>query len=141
MTVYSIKLLGEAMIDAMARDISLSGQTPVAAAERSLEAYLFTSFREALDAIILKPPLVRLHSMYFKERYATLPLLSTCGYKTWYTEVAFVTKPNTLVEQIDFETLGMGLHSIDYGQGVHVTTQLKSKSMKRRFDMNFELTH
>lgn len=130
MSVYSIKLLGEALIDAMVRDISLSGQTPVAAAERSLEAYLFTSFQEALGAIILKPPVVRLHSTYFKERYATLPSLSTGGYKTWYTEVAFVTKPNTLVEQIDFETLGMGLHSIDYGQGVHVTTQLKSKPMK-----------
>jgi hypothetical protein len=58
MSVYSIKLLGEALIDAMVRDISLSGQTPVAAAERSLEAYLFTSFQEALGAIILKPPLV-----------------------------------------------------------------------------------
>jgi hypothetical protein len=130
MASYLVKLEAEALVEPMMREICVAGQTPVASVERVLENYLAGVIRTTLADVILKPPVVRLHSMYFKERYATLPALAKSGYKTWYLEVAFATNPTIAIETIDFETSGIVLHSISYGMGHEVTTQLKAKRMK-----------
>lgn len=130
MAPYSIKLEGEALVDLMARYICLSGQTPVLSAERSLEQHLSSAVQEALADVISKSPVVRLHPMYFKERYASLSALSKSGYKTWYLDIAFATKLTDRIDAIEFETSGIELHALDYGMGRQITTQLKSKRMK-----------
>lgn len=130
MSSYTVKLEAKALVDPMVREICVSGQTPVASVERALEKYLGTVIGATLANVILKPPVVRLHSMYFKERYASLPALAKSGYKTWYLEVSFATEPTVAIKAIDFEASGIVLHAISYGMGHEVTTQLKAKRMK-----------
>jgi hypothetical protein len=130
MASYTVQLAGEALVEPMVREICLAGQTPVASVERILEKHLTAVVSEALADVLLKPPVVRLHSMYFKERYASLPALTKSGYKTWYLEIAFATEPGVAIDEIEFETSGIALHAISYGGGREVKTQLKSKRMK-----------
>jgi len=132
MSSYRVQLSGSELIHRMVRDICVSGQTPVVATERALEAHIFERFSDALLGVLTKPPLVRIHSGYFKERYATLPSLCSSGYKTWYTEITFVTDLLHTIEGIEFELHEIGMLPINYGQGVQITTDLKSKRMKRQ---------
>ena len=127
---FLVNLSGQALVDPIARDIRFSGQTPVAATERALEAHIFENLQKTLSGVITKPPVVRIHPGYFKDRYSVLPALCLSGYKTWYIEIVVTTKPSISIDQIEFETAGIALHSIDYGQGVHIATWLKSKKMK-----------
>lgn len=130
MSSYIVKLEAKALVDPMVREICVSAQTPVASIERVLDKYLAKVISETLADVIVKPPVVRLHSMYFKERYASLSALAKSGYKTWYLEIAFATDPTIAIDAIDFQTSGIALHSISYGMGHEVTTQLKAKRLK-----------
>ena len=71
------------MVESIALDLSAPGMTPVLAIEHALEAHLHERFAGAFSDILVKPPRVKFHAMYFKQRYASLPVLLGSEYETW----------------------------------------------------------
>ena len=125
----------------MVQDLRAPGVTPVIAVERALEAHIFERFRDELGARLVKPPVVRLHTMYFKERFATLPVLSSSGYETWYTEICFSTLPGDELPQLEIAGDGIEILPVVYGLGVHRDTQTKIRSLKRQTNHEFRISH
>lgn len=125
-----VKLDGASLVQPAVRDLETPGMTPVLAIERAIESLLFERFAGAFADRLIKPPVVKFHSMYFKSRYATLPDLIRTGYETWYCEISLSTRLDDTFDEIDLEAVGMGLIPINYGGGINRISQLKVKPLK-----------
>ncbi len=137
----AIKLSGSHLIEPIVRDLSVEGVAPVAALEHALEAHIFEQFREGLGDRLVKPPIVNLHTGYFKDRYATLPALASAGYETWYTEIRFAARPGDVIENLQLVTDGIDAIPIDYGFGVHRSVQTTVSHLKRQTNHKFQINH
>lgn len=78
-----VELDAAKLISPIVHDLHTGGATPVVAIERALEAHIFQCFQNSLVSRLIKPPRVRLHESYFKERFANLKSLAKSGYETW----------------------------------------------------------
>ncbi|WP_236168930.1 hypothetical protein [Pseudomonas atacamensis] len=115
--------------------------TPVLAIERALEVLLRQCFIETFSNILIKPPSVKFHSMYFKQRFASLPALLGKGYVTWYPEITVATKPEDSFDDVDLASSSMDLLPIIYGGGISRIFQLKKKQMKRQTNHLLRINH
>lgn len=88
-----IVLDGMRLVSVIAQDLAAPGLTPLLAIERALESHLCDCSAEAFSRVLIKAPLVNFHSMYFKQRFSSLPLLLRTGYDTSYPEVIVSTRP------------------------------------------------
>ncbi len=136
-----ILLDGMKLVAAIAQDLVAPGMTPVLAIERALEAHLRECFAEAFSSAIIKPPVVKFHSMYFKQRFATIPQLLRTSYETWYPEITVATKPEESFDQVDFICSNIDLVPINYGGGVSRLSQLKRKELKRQVNHVIRINH
>ena len=136
-----VKLNGTHLVQPMVQDLRAEGVPPVVALERALEAHIFEKFRDGLGDRLVKPPVVRLHTMYFKDKYAALPALTSTGYETWYTEVCFSTRPGDEIKDLQIVADGINLIPIDYGSGVHRKVQTKISPLKRQTNHEFRINH
>lgn len=139
--VIRVQLDGMSLVQPAVRDLETPGMTPVLAIERAIESHLFERFAAAFADRLIKPPVVKFHSMYFKSRYATLPELLRAGYETWYCEISLSTRLNDAFDEIDLEAAGMGLVPIDYGSGISRISQLKIKPLKTQVNHVFRINH
>ncbi|MES1997943.1 MAG: hypothetical protein V4446_01385 [Pseudomonadota bacterium] len=137
----TVKLNGTHLVQPMVQDLRAEGVPPVVALERALEAHIFEKFREGLGDRLVKFPVVRLHTMYFKDKYAALPTLTSTGYETWYTQVHFATRPGDEIKDLQIVANGINLIPIDYGSGVHRKVQTKISPLKRQTNHEFRINH
>ena len=135
------RLDGAKLVDQVVSDLAVPGMTPVLAIERALETHLYQVFSYALSSILIKPPKVKFHSMYFKRRYASLPELLKTGYETWYSEITLATKSVNSFEEIELCSIGIELVPIDYGWGVSRISQLKKKELKKQTNHVLRINH
>jgi len=136
-----VRLNGMSLVQPITHDLRAQGMPPVDALERALEAHIFEQFRDALSDRLIKPPNVRLHAMYFKDRYAALPALTSTGYETWYTEVRFATRPGDKINNLEIVANDINVIPIDYGFGVHRKVQTKISPLKRQVNHEFRINH
>lgn len=136
-----VSLNGMSLVDSIVQDLAAPGMTPVLAIERALEAHLYDQFKAALANILVKPPKVKFHSMYFKHRYASLPALLGNGYETWYPEITLATGLADAFDQIELASESLGLLPISYGGGVSRVHQLKRKDLKRQSNHVVRINH
>lgn len=132
---------GTTLIKPIVQDLESPGMTPVLAIERALEAHLRQCFMESFSDILIKPPAVRFHSSYFKQRFASLPTLLSVGYDTWYPEITIATKPEDSFEDVSFASSGIELLPIMYGGGVSRVFRLKVKKLKRQINHTITINH
>lgn len=137
----TVKFNGMLLVQPMTHDMQADGVPPVVALERALEAHIFEQFRESLGDRLVKPPVVRLHTMYFKDKFAALPALSATGYETWYTEIHFATRLGDEIEDLQIVADSIDVIPIDYGFGVHRKVQTKISSLKRQTSHKFRINH
>lgn len=123
------------------QDLETPGMTPVLAIERALETHLRQCFMESFAKILIKPPSVKFHSTYFKQRFASLPAMLNTGYETWYTEITIATKPEDSFDEVDLASSNMELLPIMYGGGVSRVFQLKTKKLKRQTNHTIKINH
>ncbi|CAM3893351.1 hypothetical protein CCOS865_02243 [Pseudomonas reidholzensis] len=136
-----VSLNGMSLVDSIAQDLAAPGMTPVLAIERALEAHLHEQFKAAFAHVLVKPPKVKFHSMYFKQRYASLPALLGSGYETWYPEITLSTGLADAFDQIELSSESLGLLPISYGGGVSRVHQLKRKDLKRQSNHVIRINH
>lgn len=136
-----VSLNGMSLVDSIAQDLAAPGMTPVLAIERALEAHLHEQFKAAFAHVIVKPPRVKFHSMYFKQRYASLPALLDSGYETWYPEITLSTNLADAFDQIEIVTASLDMLPISYGGGVSRVHQLKRKDLKRQSNHVIRINH
>lgn len=127
-----VELDAAKLISPIVHDLHTGGATPVVAIERALEAHIFQCFQNSLVSRLIKPPRVRLHESYFKERFANLKSLAKSGYETWYTEVCCATATGDKIEGLEVSADGIDLLPIDYGFGVSKTIKEKTSTLKRQ---------
>lgn len=96
--------------EALALRTATVGVRPVDAVEQLMTQILVENLRQQATLELRKIPSVKLHSMYFKERCASLARLADIGYETWYVELAFSTTKETMVDVVEIDT--QGLHSV-----------------------------
>jgi len=137
----SITLSDSGLVQKMVQDLRGDAVTPVSAIERALEAELFEKFRDGLSSVLIKPPVVRLHSMYFKDRYSTLTALASHGYETWYTEIRFSTRLEDRIDDLKIDSNGINMLSIDYGFGVHRKVNIKVRPLKTQINHIIQINH
>ena len=104
-----VELDAAKLISPIVHDLHTGGATPVVAIERALEAHIFQCFQNSLVSRLIKPPRVRLHESYFKERFANLKSLAKSGYETWYTEVCCATAAGDKIEGLEVSAEGIDL--------------------------------
>lgn len=136
-----VSLNGMSLVDSIAQDLAAPGMTPVLAIERALEAHLHEQFKAAFAHVLVKPPKVKFHSMYFKQRYASLPALLGSGYETWYPEITLATGLADAFDQIEIASESLDLLPIVYGEGVSRVHQLKRKDLKRQSNHVVRINH
>ncbi|WP_454869713.1 hypothetical protein [Pseudomonas putida] len=136
-----VSLNGMSLVDSIAQDLAAPGMTPVLAIERALEAHLHEQFKAAFAHVIVKPPRVKFHSMYFKQRYASLPALLDSGYETWYPEITLSTNLADAFDQIEIVAASLDMLPISYGGGVSRVHQLKRKDLKRQSNHVIRINH
>jgi hypothetical protein len=136
-----VSLDGMSLVESIARDLSAPGMTPVLAIERALEAHLHERFAGAFSDILVKPPRVKFHAMYFKQRYASLPVLLGSEYETWYPEITLSTATSHAFDQIELTSEALELLPIVYGGGVSKVHQLKRKDLKRQTNHTVRINH
>jgi hypothetical protein len=125
----------------VADDLRLEGVNPVISVECALEEHLFERFRDVLGDRLIKPPRVRLHAMYFKERYATLHRLKSTGYETWYPEIHFATSVGIEIGSLQIIPKNIDLVPVDYGFGVCRAHQMKVRPLRRQTNHEFRINH
>lgn len=136
-----VSLNGMSLVDSIVQDLAAPGMTPVLAIERALEVHLHERFVAAFSNALVKPPKVKFHSMYFKQRYASLPALLGSGYETWYPEITLATVPAHAFDQIELISESLDLLPIVYGGGVSRAHQLKRKDLKRQTNHTVRINH
>lgn len=124
----------------LATKVSIPGVRPVDAVEQLLTETFIHNLRGA-DFSLVKPPSVKLHAMYFKERGATLAQLARQGYETWYSELLFSTKIQDVVESITLETTGLETRPINYGPAGDISHKLWSKKLRTQANHILRLNH
>lgn len=139
--ISTITFSGTELARQMARSLHAEGMPPIMAVERALERQLFEAFRDGFGNRLVKPPTVRFHSMYFKERYSSLAALALTGYETWYTEIDFSTRLGDQVNDLQIVSDGINMLPIDYGYGVRRKSQIKARLFKRQINHNFRINH
>jgi hypothetical protein len=137
----SVKLNGALLVQPMVHDLLAGGVTPVVALERAFEAHIFEQFLHGLADQLIKPPIIRLHTMYFKDKCSDLPSLVLTGYETWYVEVRFSTRLGDEIENLQIIANGIDLIPIDYGSGIHRKTQIKISPLKRQTNHTLRINH
>lgn len=137
----TIKLNGAFLVQHIAQELRAGGVAPVVALERALEEHIYEQFRESLADQLLKPPVVRLHNMYFKNKYATISGLTSTGYETWYTEVQFATRLGDVIENLQIIADSIEVIPIEYGHGVLRAVQTKISHLKRQTNHKFQINH
>lgn len=123
------------------QDLETPGMTPVHAIESALETHLRQCFIESFADILIKPPSVKFLSMYFKQRFASLPTMLSTGYETWYPVITIATKPEDSFEEVNLASSSMELLPIMYGGGVSRIFQLKKKKLKRQTNHMITINH
>ncbi|WP_419341112.1 hypothetical protein ACM1PE_23335 [Achromobacter sp. PD1] len=123
-----VLLDGLRLVDPAVQDLGTPGMTPVLAIERALEVLLRQCFMETFSDILIKPPSVKIHSMYFKQRFASLPALLGTNHETWYPEITVATRPEDSFDDVDLASSSMDLVPIIYGGGISRIFLLKKKT-------------
>lgn len=136
-----VLLDGMRLVDPVVQDLGTPGMTPVLAIERAFEALLRQCFIESFSDVLIKPPSVKFHSMYFKQRFASLPALLGTSYVTWYPEITIATKPQDSFDNVDLASSSMDLLPIIYGGGISRISQLKKKQLKRQVNHVLRINH
>jgi hypothetical protein len=137
--VPSIEFRGESLVSGMVHDLRIAGNTPVAAIERALEAQFIECFGDAMRSRLFKKPVIRLHSRYFKEPFATLPSLISSPYETWYPEIHFATRIGDEVLDLTIGTDSIELVPLLFGGGVTRVSELKHRRLKRQTNHQFRI--
>lgn len=137
----NVLLDGMKLIPLIVQDLETPGIAPVVAIERALETHLRQCFMESFAKILIKPPAVKFHSMYFKHRFASLPTLLSTGYETWYPEITIATKPEDCFDEVNLASSSMDLLPIMYGGSVARVFQLKTKKLKRQTNHVIRINH
>jgi hypothetical protein len=127
--------------EALALKASTVGVRPVDAVEELLTQTLVQNIRDAESVRLHKPPSVKLHSMYYKNRCASLADLAHDGYATWYVELKFATAAEAAVESFEIEGMGLELQPINYGPAGLMTHRLWSKKLKTQTNHILRLNH
>lgn len=136
-----VLLDGLRLVDPAVQDLGTPGMTPVLAIERALEVLLRQCFMETFSDILIKPPSVKIHSLYFKQRFASLPALLGTNYETWYPEITVATRPADNFDDVDLASSSMDLVPIIYGGGISRIFQLKKKQLKRQMNHVLRINH
>lgn len=131
----------EAFAEALALKVSTAGVRPVDAVEQLLTQTLTQNILDAESVKLHKPPSVKLHSMYYKNRCASLADLARDGYATWYVELKFSTAAVAAVESVEAEGTGLELRAIDYGSAGMMAYRLWSKKLKTQTNHILRLNH
>lgn len=139
--LIAVKLDGRMLVDSIVNDLATPGTTPVQAIERALEAHLYQAFSSAFSEILLKPPRVKFHSMYFRQRFASLADLLKSGYETWYPEITLCTKPESRFDDVQLDPESLDLVPINYGWGVSRVHQVKAKELKKQTNHVVRINH
>jgi len=116
--------------ESLSLKVCAAGVRPVDAVEQLLAETLVQNIKEAEGVRLHKPPTVTLHSIYNKDRCATLPVLAQGGYVTWYVELKFSTAAEAAIENIKIEGKGLEIRPIDYGAAGLISHRLWSKKLK-----------
>lgn len=127
--------------EALALKASTVGVRPVDAVEELLTQTLVQNIRDAESVRLHKPPSVKLHSMYYKNRCASLADLALGGYETWYVELKFATAAEAAVESFEVGGMGLALQPITYGPAGLMTHRLWSKKLKTQTNHILRLNH
>jgi len=127
--------------EALALKASTVGIRPVDAVEQLLTQILAQNIRDVASVKLHKPPSVKLHSMYYKDRCASLAHLARDGYATWYVELKFTTAAEAAVESVEVEGVGLELQPINYGPAGLMTHRLWSKKLKTQTNHILRLNH
>lgn len=136
----SISLNAPEIMDRMVEKICEHGVTPVIAVEHAIENQLYCSTINALGGRLIKKPVIRFHSNYYVERYASIHRLSEIGYHTWYATIIFATHIDDGVENLEIATNGVELIPYDFAAWeVHRRTALKVRAMKRQIKHEFRV--
>lgn len=117
------------------------GARPVDAVEQLLTQILVENLEQHTELMLCKAPSVKVHSMYFKERCASLARLAEVGYETWYIELAFSTTNDTMVDGVEIDTQGLQLSPINYGPAGLISHRLWSKQLKTQTNHILRLNH
>jgi hypothetical protein len=140
MNQIEVKLNGKLLVDGIVQDLASQGMTPVLAIERALESHLYQVFFSAFSELLVKPPKVKFHSMYFKKPFASLAELLNIGYETWYPEITIATRSGDGFE-LFLDSKDLELVPIDYGFGVSRIYQVKSKELKKQVNHVVRINH
>lgn len=93
----------------LANEVATGGLAVVDAIERLLAVrFEETAFR-ALAGRLVKPPRVRVHAHYYRDRFANLSELRSRGYETWYPELHFATRKDDTTEVAGVDATGFVL--------------------------------
>lgn len=136
-----VLLDGLRLVDPAVQDLGTPGMTPVLAIERALEVLLRQCFMETFSDILIKPSSVKIHSMYFKQRFASLPALLGTNHETWYPEITVATRPEDSFDDVDLASSSMDLVPIIYGGGISRIFLLKKKQLKRQMNHVLRINH
>ncbi len=129
------------LVSPVVHDLQAGGVTPVMAIERALEAHIFECFQTTLKGRLIKPPRIRLHASYYKNRFANLTSLAKTGYETWYTEVCCSTATGDKIEDLEISSSGIDIVPIDYGFGVSRAVQEKISPLKKQINHTYRINH
>ncbi|TAY14014.1 hypothetical protein [Rhizobium leguminosarum] len=132
--------LSDAFPETLALKISTAGVRPVDAVEELLIEILGRSLASSPTLSLLKTPAVKIHSMYYKDRCATLAQLAREGYATWYVELAFSTALENAMERLDVDATGLELRPISYWVESYAY-RLSTKKLKRQANHTLRLNH
>jgi len=127
--------------EALALKASTVGVRPVDAVEELLTQTLVQNILDAASVKLHKTPSVKLHSIYYKNRCASLADLARGGYETWYVELKFATAAEAAVESFEVEGIGLELRPINYGPAGLITHRLWSKKLKTQTNHILRLNH
>jgi hypothetical protein len=106
-----LELFEEEFVQELAQEIIVPGVRPGNAIAQILGQHLAKSVKAYIGDRLIKPPNIKLMSADNQESILTLRELSANGYKTWYPEVRFSTKPSDGVDDITVEPIGISLGS------------------------------
>lgn len=124
-----LTLQEDAFVESLCDEIAIPGVRPIDAIERLICQYLILSVKGD-TCVFLKFPVVHVFATYNANRCPTLPELVEHGYKTWYTEIRFVTNHVITSGDVKLEVSGIILDEVDFGWGVKRAYELKSKKLK-----------
>lgn len=136
-----VELDAENLILPVLHDLQAGGMTPVKAIERALETHILDCFQNALEGKLVKPPRVRLHSMYFDARFSSIAALSQTGYETWYTEVCCSTANGDEIDNIELSARDIEIVPIHYGGGISKTIKTKISPLKKQINHTYTINN